>query len=76
MSLPAPLLPTTPHGLSNQEPGSPFLLTVTSQQVTYLYSTNLPQSSMYTQRNQKGWFLREERTATREGCDSGDANLP
>ena len=33
---------------------------MTSQQVTYLYSTNLPQISMYMQRNQKLPFLREE----------------
>ena len=36
-----------------------ILLTVTSQQVTYLYSTNLPQISMYMQRNQKGRFLKK-----------------
>ena len=45
---------------SRRGPG-PSLLTVTSQQATYLYSTTLPQTSMYRQRNQKLWFLTGEK---------------
>ena len=57
--IPCDPTPSTPHPWQ-VVPCDPTLLTVTSQQVTYLYSTNLPQSSMYMQRNQKLPFLREE----------------
>lgn len=71
----AAYLPEPPHSLLKNNPALSFLLTVTSQQVTYLYSTNLPQSSMYKQRNQKRRFLRRKNMYIRDGYHPGKANF-